>query len=264
MDLDMPTIQARSLFPRGLMQPKHYRFAVDALLLAAFATPKPGSRGLDLGTGCGVIGLAVLLAQADRGITITGLDADSDMVAAARVNATELGLSDVFDVVEGEVSSYELHAESYDFVLCNPPFREPGHGRGASGAARQRARFATDETLAGFWAAARRALRRDGALWLVFLPERLTDLFAGLRGHGMEPKRLRLVHGRTQSPARLALVEARKGGGPGLTVEPPLLLYGSEESASILTEAALAFCPFLQCNARATQADRSPRQKASL
>ena len=45
---------------------------------------------------------------------------------------------------------------------------------------------------------------------------------------GLEPKRLRFVHHTAAAPPSLFLLEARLGGGVGLTVEPPLLLHGPD------------------------------------
>ena len=41
---------------------------------------------------------------------------------------------------------------------------------------------------------------------------------------GLEPKRLRLVTPRADRAPSLVLVEGRRGGNPGLTIEPPLIL----------------------------------------
>ena len=59
-------------------------------------------------------------------------------------------------------------------------------------------------------------------------PERLTDLLCSLRAHGMEPKRLRFVLSASESVPSLVLVEARRGGKSGLSVEP-MLIIGSAD-----------------------------------
>ncbi|MCD8128267.1 MAG: hypothetical protein LUD54_01605 [Oscillospiraceae bacterium] len=42
--------------------------------------------------------------------------------------------------------------------------------------------------------------------------------------HGMEPKRMRLVQYKAAYAPNLALIEARRGGKPGLNIEKPLIL----------------------------------------
>jgi len=60
---------------------------------------------------------------------------------------------------------------------------------------------------------------------------------AGLRAERLEPKRLRLVHGRKGRPASLALVEAVKEGKAELLVEPPLVAYGQGQTYSAEVQA---------------------------
>ena len=42
----------------------------------------------------------------------------------------------------------------------------------------------------------------------------------------MEPKRIRIIYPTLESEAKLALVEASKGGRPGLKILPPLMEQG--------------------------------------
>ena len=59
-------------------------------------------------------------------------------------------------------------------------------------------------------------------------PDRLADVLGELRRVRLEPKCLRFVHHTAAAPPSLFLLEARLGGGVGLTVEPPLLLHGPD------------------------------------
>ncbi|MEG6552371.1 methyltransferase, partial [Desulfocurvibacter africanus] len=102
----------------------------------------------------------------------------------------------------------------------------------------------TPAQLGDFVAAAAYALKLRRRACFVFPAERLATLLAELATCRLEPKRLRCVHPRAGEPARRVLVEARKGGGEGLIVEPPLFLYNGAH----MTTDALAFCPFLSCN----------------
>ena len=90
-------------------------------------------------------------------------------------------------------------------------------------------------TLPQLCAAAGRLLRYGGSFCLVFRVERMPELFACLKGCGMEPKRLRLVQNTAQAAPKLLLLEAKKGGRPGLAVLPPLLLRDPDgrESAEL-------------------------------
>ena len=119
-------------------------------------------------------------------------------------------------------------AGSMDYALSNPPYFPAGSGASAAGEARQAAREEVGCTLADVCAAAARVLRWGGRFALVHRPERLSDLFCTLRAHGLEPKRLRFVASSTENAPSLALVEARRGGKAGLSIEP-MLFIGSAD-----------------------------------
>src|SRR5438445_396489 len=59
----------------------------------------------------------------------------------------------------------------------------------------------------------------------VFVAARAAEMISELRERSLEPKRIRMVHPRALMGATTMLVEARKGGGIELKVEPPLVLY---------------------------------------
>jgi tRNA1Val (adenine37-N6)-methyltransferase len=242
-----PVADARQRFPSGMIQPDGgFRFAVDSLLLASFAPP--ASRVMDLGSGCGVIGLSYLLGHAGP-TSVLGVDASELMTSCARANAGLLGLTAAFKPLLADVLMFHEHRdikpESFDLVLLNPPFRAPGSGRLSSSPAKRSARFEDAAGLGKFLDGAAYALKNRSPLCLVYLAERLAALIELLGARRLEPKRMLLVHGHASAPAKVVLVEARKNGRPGLRIDPPLLLYRDGEGGE-LTEAAVTFCPFLR------------------
>ncbi|NJB68641.1 tRNA1Val (adenine37-N6)-methyltransferase [Desulfobaculum xiamenense] len=244
---------ARAHFPRGLVQPEGgFRFSADALLLACFAGPGAARRIADLGAGCGVVGFGLLLRDEAATATVTAVDINPDMLAAQRDNVKLLGFGERFEAVEADVSAIGasgLAAQSFDLVVCNPPYRETGTGRRPADAGRDAARFEVRAQVGDFVAAAARLVRNRGRVCFIGLPERLPELFADFRAARLAPKRLRMVHSRIGEPARLALVEGMLGASAGLIVEPPLVLYEGTGNESCLCADALAFCPFMACNA---------------
>lgn len=241
-------MERRKCFPRGLSQPdKGFRFSVDSLLLSCFANPGKGGRVLDLGTGCGVIPIGLYLRNPDKGLRITGLERQSEMLECTRANIEALELEEVFELTPGDVRDRgTVRPESFDLVLANPPFRESGRGRGCPDGAKQNARFEENGSLGDFVEAASFAVRNRGRVCFVFLAERLADLIREFSRVRLEPKRVRLCHGRMDEPARIVLVEAVKNGKPGLEIEPPLILYPQDKDNTQPRAQALAFCPYLE------------------
>ena len=234
-------------FPRGLVQPEgSFRFSADALLLAAFAPGENARRAADLGTGCGVVAFGLALRFPD--LACTGIDKDAALIAAARANARTLGLDARTEFVQADVADAKLLAgvgrEHYELVTANPPYRVAGTGRRISSSTRREALEAPQDALGDFADAAAFLLRHHGRFACVFLPARLSDLFAALRSARLEPRRLRCVHPRPGAQAGLVLVEARKDARPDMRIEAPLTLHADGRGHGLSPE-ALAFCPWL-------------------
>jgi len=95
-------------------------------------------------------------------------------------------------------------------------------------AQRDLARAESAAALRDFVQAAARYLKHGGKAAFVFTSARAAELIGELRGARLEPKRMRLVHPRLDLPATTILIEARKGAGVELEVEPPLIVYASK------------------------------------
>lgn len=207
-----------------LRQPRRgYRFSIDAVLLAAFASPVKGPVA-DLGAGCGV--LCLLLAARGLAGPFSAVELEPLAAACCRHNFARAGLA-------GQVLEHDLTQEhpllprrGFALVISNPPFGQAGQGRLPPDPARAQARHELHLDAPALWRAAERLLPDGGRLALCLPPRRLVQALAQLEAQGLAPKRLRLVHGRVSLPASLALIEAVRGGKPHLEVEPPLLVYG--------------------------------------
>lgn len=213
-----------------------YRFSVDAVLLAHFFTPRPDESILDLGCGCGVIPL--ILAYRWPSLSQTGLELQPQLVALARRNVADNGLSERIAIVEGDLRAVSsLFAPGqFQRVVCNPPFYRSEAARLNLDHERRLARHEVTADLAEVVAAAGWLLHKGGRVDLVYPAERAAALLAGLREVGLEPKRLQVVHSSPGGPGKLVLVEALKGGGEELEILPPFFIYreaGGEYTAEM-------------------------------
>ncbi|WP_421904018.1 tRNA1(Val) (adenine(37)-N6)-methyltransferase [Maridesulfovibrio sp.] len=212
-------------------------------MISSFASVPSRARVLDLGTGSGVIPLGIMLNHINKGLTITGLEINPEMVAAAEENVQKLGFAEEIGIVRGNVCTPDFApAGSYDLVVSNPPYRSEGRGKACPDGDRNKARFEVDCDLDAFVATASRMVRNRGRVCFVFLAERLTELVNSFTRHKLEPKRMKFIHGRIDSPSKVVMLEAVKGGKPGLILEAPVILFEKDNS---LTEAAVEFCPYI-------------------
>lgn len=238
--------QARAQFPRGLHQPETgFRFSLDALLLASFAGQRPvQGRVMDLGTGCGVVGLALALDHPD--FFCVGLDVQPAMLSHALANAQRLGCAQRFSFICSSVDQPSgLRPESFDLVVCNPPYRTPGSGRRCPEHSKTQARFEEAALLDDFVRTTAFVLRNQGWCAFIFLAERCDELLCAMRASHLQPKELLCIHPRHNEPAKLVLVRGRKNGGPGLRLDPPLVLHSGQGDQTRVSDQARAFCPYL-------------------
>jgi tRNA1Val (adenine37-N6)-methyltransferase len=220
-ELTLDTIGGLRMYQRR----EGYRFSIDSLLLASFVGMKRLRRAADFGAGAGIVGLLLALRYPDAEVTLVELQ--ESLVALARRNIELGGLGARVTALHADIRALPEGLGAFDLVISNPPFRRPGRGLLSEGEERARARHELTLTLPDLAASGAAHLRHHGRFVAIHLPERLADLLVVFRAHGLEPKRMRMVHGRRESVARMVLVEAVRGGKPGLAVERPLIVYDS-------------------------------------
>jgi tRNA1Val (adenine37-N6)-methyltransferase len=202
-----------------------YRFSLDALLLAYFVTVKQRDKMIDLGTGSGVIPL--VLAELYPSIAVSGVEIQPSMLERARRNVKLNQRHAAICIIGGDVRAFtQIGApQSFDVVVCNPPYRKPGSGRISPNDEKRIARHETHGKLGDFLRAGSFLLRQKGRLAAVYPAVRSIDLLAAMRQAGIEPKRLRMVHSFAGAEAALVLAEGVKGGRSGVRILPPLAIY---------------------------------------
>ncbi len=219
-----------------LFQPKRgYRFSVDALLLEDFISAKQLNTGIELGAGSGII--SILLAKRLKTTKIIAVEIQKSLVQCAKRNVELNKLGDGVEILNEDIKNLKKHfpPNKCDFVFSNPPFRKVKSGRLSIDEERAAARHEIKITLNDIITTASYLLKNTGRFYLIYHPFRLIELIGLLHKAQLEPKRMRFVHSRTGEEAKMVLIEAVKGSGAWLKIEPPFYIYeeGSEYTAEI-------------------------------
>ena len=205
-----------------------YRFSIDAILLAEFVTIRQGDVVVDLGTGCGVIPLILLLTKL-VGYAF-GLEIQEELAGQAARNVLLNGFDDKMRVVLGDIKNPPIAEESADVVICNPPYRQVKSGRINPDPRRAIARHEIMANIDDILHAARSVLRKKGRLAVIYSSVRLADILVRMRRFNLEPKKIQIIYPDLNSDAKLVLVEAILGGRPGLKISPPIVGQGNWEN----------------------------------
>jgi len=208
-----------------------YRFSIDAILLAEFVTIRQGDVVVDLGTGCGVIPLILLLTKL-VGYAF-GLEIQEELAGQAARNVLLNGFDDKMGVVLGDIKNPPIAIESADVVICNPPYRQVKSGRINPDSRRAIARHEIMANIDDILRAARSVLRKKGRLALIYSSVRLADILVRMRRFNLEPKKIQIIYPDLNSDAKLVLIEAILGGRPGLKISPPIVGQGNWENQGL-------------------------------
>ena len=216
-----------------LFQAKNgYRFSVDAVLLEHFISARRLDKGIELGTGSGVI--SVLLAKRLAGTKIVAIEIQKSLADRAKRNISLNDLEERIEVLSKDIKGLRktFPANTFDFVFSNPPFRKPRTGRLSMYEEKAVARHEIEITLPELVDTASYLLKHSGRFYMIYHPFRLAELISLLRDKKLEPKRMRFVHSKIGEEAKMVLIEAVMGSGTWLKISPPLYIYEERNNYS--------------------------------
>ena len=183
-------------------------FSEDAVLLANYIKISSSSRVMDLGTGNGVI---AILAAHKTGAQFFGIDIQQNQIELAIRSAEENKQKIEFRTMRVQDAPKEFGFGVFDCVVMNPPYFVSGD-RSLNDSKRISRHADLDQNLDSFLCSASKLLRYGGKVFAIYPLFWLTDLLCGMRGKGIEPKKLKIVGDRV-------LIEGKKGGKSGIIVE---------------------------------------------
>jgi tRNA1Val (adenine37-N6)-methyltransferase len=219
---------------KGVFVKKGFQFNTDTIILADFSKPKSRDLCADFGTGCGAI--PVIWNIKSRPEHIIAIDIQHEAVELLRMSE-EKNKAGNMQIIEGDIRNYRsiISAGKLDLISCNPPYKAAGTGAQNADNRAATARHELMMTIDDLAKAAEYGLRFGGRLCICQRPERLTDVITAFRGYGLEPKKLRFVQGHPEKAPSIFLLESIKGGKPGLTVMPVLVIRSEGKQTDEIT-----------------------------
>ncbi len=125
---------------REYSQPDFYRFNSDSLALVEWIIQRGHSysKVLDLGAGCGILGIELAQKSYVERITFVEIQKEYEDFLLQNIK-NHLTPSHLIEVKWKSFKDVLLD-EEYDLIVCNPPYYLPGHGQQSSNLQRMIAR----------------------------------------------------------------------------------------------------------------------------
>ncbi len=221
-----------SLFDGELICFQHqtgYRFSIDSVLVANFIDVRPNDRILDLGSGSGVISMILLYRWLDVVREVSGIEVQHGLAELAKKNYQINNFVQLGRIIQGNVLEIDklVKPESYDKIVCNPPFYTPTSGRINKNTEVQLARHQILATLQDFLRASAYAVRNGGTVSFIYPAERSCEFVFFAKKNKLEVKKIQFVYSYPSktATARLVLLQCIKNGGAGTEILPPFYIY---------------------------------------
>ncbi len=211
-----------------------YRFSIDSVLLAHFCNNWKNASILDLGCGCGILGLVLTYRNRENISEIVGIEYQESLVKLAEKNIKINKLDNCFKVLHGDYKNIKrfIAAESFTHIICNPPFYQLGSGRPSQQQESYLARHQVAAKPIDIARAISFALKNRGTAALIYPADQAADLISILINFKVQPKVLQPVFSYPEAKeASLILLECRKNGGTGLKIRKPLFIYQGKHGA---------------------------------
>lgn len=209
-----------------VVSPSH-TFGTDAVLLANFASIKRKDIACDMGTGCGIIPLIWCKGETKE---LFALDIQPKAISQLEKSLTLNDIVGRIKAVNCDLRQLKgvFPCGYFDLVTMNPPYKPVGTGIESLSQAERIARHEVECTVDDACRAASVLLKYGGRFCMCHRPERLCDIIVSLRSNGLECKRIRFVTEREGKAPWLVLVEGKRGGKSGVTVEKNLVMKNEE------------------------------------
>ncbi len=194
-----------------------FLFNSDSHFLYNFITKfSPKGELLDIGSGCGIVGL---LCGDNFPISLTQIDIQKHNIFLNRKNAEVNSIKT--EVIEGDFLTYEFK-KKFDFIVSNPPYYHDGIYRSKNSIIHI-SRYNTHLPINLLIQKVYKDLKNRGQFIFCYDANMIFDLLFQLKSYKFQIEDMQFVHGTEDKNASLILIHARKNSKAKTKVHPPLI-----------------------------------------
>lgn len=170
-------------------QPESYHFSEESLFLVDLVLnnqTSPKKRILDIGAGCGVIGLEYCLQSERSPKELHLIEPQEVFQPHLRENCSKMN-DTVIEIHSHSIQDYQ--GEGFDLILSNPPYYDPSKGRKSENHVQNMCRFSSRLSPADLMASIERLLSKNGEAWVIVGNKKEQNHFLDEFSHqNLEPK----------------------------------------------------------------------------
>ncbi|MEG1834980.1 MAG: methyltransferase [Oscillospiraceae bacterium] len=208
----------------GVVVSEKHTFGTDAILLADFARPKKNETACDFGTGCGIIPFLWCSNGEQNEISAVEIQKSGYNQLCRSIEMNEIQNIKPFNCDLKKIKGV-LPLGQFNLVTMNPPYKKMNTGIKSSDECEKIARHETLCSINDICKSASSLLKFSGRFCICIKPERLFEAMKAMSDCKIEPKKLRLVVSKSNLAPWLCLIEGRRGGKSGMSVQNNLVLY---------------------------------------
>lgn len=208
-----------------LYQPNSgYCYNSDSIFLYDFISSfKPKGMVLDVGSGCGVVGL--LVARDNEKVELEAVEKQETFVEYATINARV----NKIDYKIHKKDFLELDEDvKYDYIISNPPFYHDGVTK-SQNESLFHARYNINLPMDKFFKKVSRVLKPNSHFIFCYDASQFGTICAELDKVKMRAVDVQFIHPKIDRVASLVMVHARNGSKSLMKIWPPFISFEGEE-----------------------------------
>ncbi len=204
-----------------------YRYNSDSLLLYNFISNfKLHGKLLDVGSGCGIVGL--LLKRDFKDISLSQIELQKSHFEMNEKSALENKIE-----VELINDDFLTHAfkEKFDFIVSNPPFYDMGSKK-SENLSLTISRYADNLPLAQFFKKVSQIIKPRGSFLFCYDAKQIDAVLFELKNYKLKLEHIQFVHTKVSKDANLMLIHAKKSSKSLTKVMSPLIVHNTDGTLS--------------------------------